>query len=212
MLPHRRTTEDAERCYRILSDYVEHAKKIPGVRFITANDLLHIYSSPLPPEVDVNTLARHFQQGITFLSVSAGDLSAADVLLQLLHMPPDYVDGPTFRGITTYRQTEIPEWLFKGTVQDVRAFIGANHRLPSEVWVGSQTLSLADFAVTLAGHTLSPGGPVRVMQGKLDFEKYFSSDAAAAFSWPIHPKGFAPTALLELARLQGWTLKPARLR
>jgi len=28
----------------------------------------------------------------------------------------------------------------------------------------------------------------------------------------IHPKGFAPESLLEMARLQAWTLKPARLR
>ena len=211
VLPHRRTTQDSERCYRILNDYVEHAKKIPGVRFVTANDLSHIYSSPVPPAVDVKTLARHFQKNITFLSLSSGDLSAADILLELLRMPPLYVDGPTFRGVSTYRQPEIPEWLFETTVQDVRAFIAANHRLPSEVWVGSQTLSLADFAATLAGHVLSPRR-VRVIQGKLDFEKYFSSDAAAAFNWPIHPKGFAPSGLLDLARLQGWTLKPARLR
>jgi hypothetical protein len=32
------------------------------------------------------------------------------------------------------------------------------------------------------------------------------------FSWPIHPAGFSAPELLELGRLQAWTLKPARLR
>jgi hypothetical protein len=44
------------------------------------------------------------------------------------------------------------------------------------------------------------------------FEQYFSTDALVSFKWPIHQKGFAPEELLALARLQGWTLKPARLR
>jgi hypothetical protein len=51
-----------------------------------------------------------------------------------------------------------------------------------------------------------------VKHGKLGFEQYFSTDARASFKWPIHPEGFAPEELLTLARLQGWTLKPARLR
>jgi hypothetical protein len=211
VMPHRRTQEDAERCFRILTDYVKHAKETPGVRFITANDLQHIYASPMPPRVDRAVLARHFQKGITFLSTESGDLSAADILLQLLRLPPDYVDGPALRGATTYREHTIPEPLFEAATQDVRSFIQTNKRLPGQVFIGSETLSLADFAATLAGHVLSPG-PVQVAQGRLEFERYFATDAARAFSWAIHPKGFAPVELLDLARLQGWTLKPARLR
>jgi hypothetical protein len=43
-------------------------------------------------------------------------------------------------------------------------------------------------------------------------EKYVSKDALRSFSWPIHPEGFSAPELLELARLQAWTLKPARLK
>jgi hypothetical protein len=210
-LPQRRTPAEAARCLKILHDYVEHARNLPGVQFVTADDLLRLYAAPIAPMVDSRTLAQHFsQQGITFLSVPSGDLSAADILLQLLQMPPEYVDGPTFQGRTTYRESSVPEFLFESSIQDVKSFIQTNHRLPSEVFVGSQTLSLPDFAATLASHILQPG-PVRVAQGKTNFEKYFSTDAVGSFRWPIHPKGFAPAELLELARLQGWTLKPARL-
>jgi hypothetical protein len=79
------------------------------------------------------------------------------------------------------------------------------------VFVGSKTLSLEDFEAPLPEHVASPG-PIRVKTGKLEFEKYFSTDARKAFDWPIHPEGFAPEELLALVRLQGWTLKPARLR
>jgi hypothetical protein len=211
VLPRRRSKNDAERCFRILKAYVEHAKAIPGVEFVTAEDLLRIYANPIPPAVSRIELARHFQRTINFLSTSTGDLSAADILLELLELPVEYVDGPTQPGTTNYADPTIPDFLFHTTLNDVRSFIQANHRLPSEVFVGSKTLSLEDFAATLAGHVISPG-PIRVKRGKLDFEKYFATDARKSFNWPIHPEGFAPEELLALARLQGWTLKPARLR
>jgi hypothetical protein len=211
VLPHRRSKEDAERCFQILKGYVEHAKAIPGVEFVTANDLLRIYATPIPPLVDRLELARHFTQSINFLSTESGDLSAADILLELLELPAQYVDGPTQLGVTNYTEKTIPDFLFESALNDVKSFIKTNHRLPSEVFVGSRTLSLADFAATVSGHLLSPG-PIRIKTGKLDFQKYFSTDARASFAWPIHPEGFAPEELLSLARLQGWTLKPARLR
>lgn len=210
-LPKRRSPEDADRCFGIMKAYVEHAKSVPGVRFVTANDLLRIYAAPIPPAVDVATLARHFRQSITFLSLDSGELSAADILLELLRVRPQYVDGPTVHGITNYTKPTIPDFVFDAAIQDVKSFIQTNRRLPSQVFVGSKTLSLPDFAATLAQHVLSPG-PIQVVHGRLGFEQFFSKDARAAFKWPIHPEGFAPEELLDLARLQGWTLKPARLR
>lgn len=53
--PKRRSSEESERCYEVLRKYVEHAKNTPGVRFITANELLHLYSTPIPPMVDLTT-------------------------------------------------------------------------------------------------------------------------------------------------------------
>ena len=70
--PKRRTPDDAERCFRILTAYVQHAKTMPDVKFVTASDLLSIYANPLPPAVNKLRLARHFKQGITFLSVAEG--------------------------------------------------------------------------------------------------------------------------------------------
>jgi len=121
------------------------------------------------------------------------------------------VDGPTQRGTTTYTEATIPDFVFDSALQDVRSFIQTNHRLPSDVFIGAKTLSLEDFAATLARHVVSPG-PIRVRRGQMEFANYFTTDARKAFAWPIHPEGFAPDELLALARLQGWTLKPARLR
>jgi hypothetical protein len=211
VMPKRRSHEDAERCFAILHEYVVHARETPGVQFIAADDLHRIYANPIAPPVDRLTLARHFKESINYLSTASGDLSAADILLELLGLPVRYVDGPTAQVTTSYAEETIPAFLFDASVRDVASFIETNGRLPSEVFLGSQTLSLGDFAATLAEHLLSPGA-IRVMHGKLGFEQYVSKDAKGSFSWPIHPKNFAPSGLLDMARLQAWTIKPARLR
>jgi hypothetical protein len=210
-MPKRRSGEEAERCFGVLQAYAKHIRSTPGVQAIAADDLLRLYANPIAPPLDKLTLARHVKQSIEYLSTPAGDLSPADILLELLGLPAFYVDGPTARGQTTYAEATIPGFVFDASLKDVRSFIETNQRLPSEVFVGAKTLSLSDFTATLAGYLLARG-PIRVQQGRLGFEQHISDNARRSFDWPIHPKGFAPRTLLEIARLQAWTLKPARLR
>lgn len=210
-LPRRRTPEDSERTYSILRRYVEHAKKIPGVRFVTARDLLQLYQSPAPPALARQKIAEHMAARQTFLVTEHGTLSAADMLLELLGMGYRVVDGPTARREGSYKGGVIPRPVFERAKRDTVSFIQSNQRLPGAVWLGSATLSLADFAATLAADDGS-GADVRARKGNLEFEKYFSTDPGGSFNWVIHPAGFRAPELLELGRLQGWTLKPARLR
>ena len=211
VLPKRRTHQEAERCFGVLSAYAKHARSMPGVQFIAADGLLQIYANPIAPPVDKLTLARHVKESINYLSTASGDLSAADILLELLGLPVHYVDGPTAAGTTSYKAPTVPAFLFDASLRDVRSFIETNGRLPSDVFLGAETLSLADFTATLAAHLLS-AGPIRVAHGNLGFEQYISTNAKDSFRWPIHPRNFAPRTLLDLARLEAWTLKPARLR
>lgn len=208
--PPRRTAEDSERCYRILQRYVEHAKARPSVRFVTARQLPLLYEGAVERVTERGPIARHMAERQTFLVTDAGALSAADMLQALLGMEPAVVEGPAARGETTYGTNEIPRAAFERAKTDAVGFIRANRRLPAEVWIGSRTLSLADFAATLAGDAGASSVPVR--KGNPEMEKYIATDATRTFNWPVHPKGFSAPELLELARLQAWTLKPARLK
>jgi len=78
------------------------------------------------------------------------------------------------------------------------------------VW-GAKTLSLADFTATLADSILHPAGEVRVARGQVKFDRYFATDPRKPFDWIIHSPDFTGGPLLDIARLQGWTLKPARM-
>lgn len=209
--PHLRTPAEAERCYGVLRAYVEHAKSVPGIRFVTARDLLQLYSSPVAPAVDRARIAAHLAVRQTFLRTEAGALSAADMVLALLGLEPQYVDGPASRVPTAAASNTLSRAAFEGARRDAVSYIRAHGRLPATVWAGADRLSLGDFAATLAAaDDRSP--TVALRRQNLEFEKYFSNDPKGAFGWPIHPEGFSAPELLELGRLQGWTLKPAVLR
>jgi hypothetical protein len=126
-------------------------------------------------------------------------------------LPPQTVDGPMAAGKTTYTGATIPAAVFRKAASDAADFIRRFHRLPNEVFLGAETLSLADFAAT-AGGSYGKAGDAPVVRGKIGFDRYFASDGRKPFSWVIHPENFDGAPLLDLARLQGWTLKPARLR
>lgn len=209
--PPRRTAEDSERCYRILVRYVEHAKTRASVRFVTARDLPLLYGSALGRVTDRARIAQHLAQRQTFLDTDAGALSASEMLQALLGMEPAAVEGPVARGETTYRRNEIPRAPFERAKTEAAGFIRASRRLPADVWVGSEKLSIADFAATV-GADDGASATVAVRKGNPEMEKYISTDASGSFKWPIHPDGFAAPQLLDLARLQAWTLKPARLK
>ena len=120
------------------------------------------------------------------------------------------VDGPTAPGTTTYAKPTIPVATFQRAARDAADFAARFHRLPNQVFVGAETLSLADFAATLAG-SVEGGSEIKVVRGNVEFDQYFASEGRRSFNWVIHPEGFDGAPLLELGRLQGWTLKPATL-
>jgi len=209
--PPRRTAEESERCYRILNRYVEHMKARPGVRFVAARELPLIYEGQGVRGGDRAVIARHMAARQTFLVTQRSSLSAADMLQILLGIEPALVEGPTVRGVTSIRAGVISRAAFERAKADAAAAIRGQRRLPSEVWIGAERLSLADFAATLGGDD-GAASEVQVRKGNPEMERYVATDAHGAFSWPIHPDGFSAPQLLELARLQAWTLKPARLK
>jgi hypothetical protein len=111
----------------------------------------------------------------------------------------------------------------RSVVRDTRDFIRIRHRVPARVFVGSAAAAPADFLCVmaqaylaldpatresarppLAGLTL-PASPTAVLP-----EQQVAPDSPGLFGgWVIHREGFRAPRILEVARLQAWTLKPA---
>jgi hypothetical protein len=208
--PRRRTAEESERCYGVLRQFVAHMKQ--RAQFVTAQDLLGMYESAVPRVVDRKAVAARLSRGIVFDDVAGQMMSPADMLQALLGLEVGVVDGPTAVATTTYARATIPSAAFDAAMADTASFIRRNHRLPNQVFIGAEGLSLPDFAATLAARILEAASDAKVVRGKIEFDRYFATDPRKPFNWVIHPQGFSAGPLLDLARLQGWTLKPARLK
>lgn len=204
--PKLRTKESSEKTYQILLRFMEQVKRTPGIRIITSRQLTQIYEAPVAP-VDAAAARRQLQQSIDVM----GYHSPADLLVSVLGLTPRYVDGPTQRKETNYSEANIARGLFERGKRDAIQYIERHRRLPSHVWFGSSFLSLADFTATLA-HDDGASLTVAVKKGELAFERHVATDPRRSFNWAIHPDTFEAPELLELGRLQAWTLKPAKLR
>ncbi len=205
--PNRRTAESEARAYRIFFDFVKHVKNTPGVRIITARELPQFVENPVRP------VSREVASSLLRKSIdSQQGWSAADLLIGALGMTARYVDGPERRVASTVAPgATVARWVFEKARRDAVDYVERSGALPAQVWVGNESLSIADFTATLA-HDDGASANVEVHKGELAFEKRIGTDAGKAYNWVIHPKGFAPEELLELGRLQAWTLKPALLR
>jgi len=112
---------------------------------------------------------------------------------------------------------DVPWSQFSRTVLDVADFIEKNQQVPNVVWFGSQPAPPESYLAALApvARTLlaanAPPASVSVAPARLVAARYVAEDSPALWSWPIFPEGFHSAHLMNLARLQAWTLKPALL-
>ena len=228
-----------EQAFKDFEEYVTFIKAQPGVRFVTATELMTIYEDRAMTRSfgreELRELARAVQKEITFQKMDGYALSAADAFGLLTDTTAAYVDRnamPTAAKLTplygparTYtapagstRSTSFPWSAFSQAVRDTASFCRTAHRLPDEVWVGSESMAPAEYLATL-GHAVeelivtgkTPSTVTR-QDGRFTADRYVAEDAPALWGWVIFPEGFHAPRIMELARLQAWTLKPAVLQ
>jgi hypothetical protein len=183
-------------------------------------------------QADLLAFARAAQQEITFQRLDGYSVSAADVFGLLTSAAAAFVetntwpatvkatalDGPARPYVPSTggtRSSSFPGSAFARAVRDTSDFIRTSRRVPDEVWIGPESLSPADYLATLAktveDMTATGNAPSDVMrrEGRFTADRYVAEDSPALWNWVIFPEGFHAPRIMELARLQAWTLKPA---
>ena len=106
---------------------------------------------------------------------------------------------------------------FTRTAQDVADFLAKQSRIPTSVWLGSVAVPPEAYLSALArvAADLAEGKPapetVEVRPARLAAAAHVANDGPNLWGWIIFPRGFRAPALMELAKRQAWTLKPALL-
>lgn len=200
-----RTPEDSERCYRVLNDYVDRIRKMPGVEFKSVAELLPLFTPADPPSLSPEFAKDLLRSGINW----HGQWSAAEILAAALGVPGRPIGAPLSRG-QTVTASSVARADFEKAKSEAAAHIRETGRLPSLVWNGNVPLSIGDFAAMLARDDGKQ--PVLFYRPSvLEFERYVGTDAQGNFNWVIHPLGLDGTPLYDLARVEAWTIKSARL-
>lgn len=237
--PGVRPRDETERAFADFAQFISFIKAQPGVRFVTASDLLEAYADRALTRGftrnEMLAIARAVQQPQNFLVRGDYALSVADMFSILTEAVAGFeaqgslpasvtmrnLDGPAdvFAPSAAVAQSPSFAWdAFARATNDVVSYTASAGRVPAEVWVGSEALSPSDYLATLGAsvETIVNTGraPETVVRraGSFAADRYVAPDSPDLWRWPIFPKGFHAPRIMELARLQAWTLKPAIMR
>jgi len=235
-LPPAKSAEEAERAFKYLEGLVTYMKSFARVQFVTASEALALLPDSAQNRIfrvqEIAEVAREVEPGISFQIYDNYTLAASDVFSLLNQFVAGAVSkkpsGPLRLASTPYgpssapagleKEIEVPWSQFSRTTLDVADYLEKNQQIPSVVWLGSQSIPPESYLVALsqvAKKLIVEGEPpesVRVAAAHLAAAKYVAEDSPALWNWVIFPPGFHSPSIMNLARLQAWTLKPALLR
>jgi WD40 repeat protein len=234
-LPPQKTAEETKLSYRIFADYVAFMKRFDDVQFVTASEAARLYADRARKRrfglAELKKIAVAVGDEVGFQKHGEYALAASEVfdLLnryvagQTAGKKVESVEledtplGPTSLVARMTEEVTTDDSQFTRTCADVAEYVRKHGRLPGAVWLGSTAVSPEAYLKALAKVALEllPGRPVpakiELAPAKLGVARYVSEDRAELWGWVIFPPGFRAPAMMDLARRQAWTLKPALL-
>jgi len=137
--------------------------------------------------------------------------------------------GPT-AAAPTHEVVETDRSQMDRTIADVAGYMDRHDRVPNAVWLGSTPVSPESYLKTLAryvtklaaepgivkgdaGPPVRPSGAdvIRFAPTRLRPADHVAAENSKLWGWVIFPADFRAPEMMELARRQAWTLKPAVL-
>jgi hypothetical protein len=234
--PPAKTAEETRSSYRVFEEYVRFIKRFPEVRFITASEAVKLYRDRARDRrftaAEIKNIAESVGDEVSFQSFKDHALSAGEAFLLLNDYvaarsdghTPEHLElkasplGPTGRVPLLSSAVTTDASQFQRTCRDVADYLRKQGRIPGAIWLGSQPVPpeayLAALARVARGLLDGKAMPetVEIKPAKLAAARYVSDDdPKKLWGWVIFPPNFRAPALMELAKKQAWTLKPALL-
>jgi hypothetical protein len=231
-MPPQKTPEESRIAYETFEGYIRHIKAHPDVQFVTAKEALELYRDTAQRHVfrndDVLAIAEKIRDDVGFCRVGSMALAASEQLVILNEFLRQHETGPNSSTIrlaaTPYGPTQPPPnhdtvsaslSQFMRTSQDVAEYLEVHGRVPNAVWLGSSPVSPESYLVTLAAavRSIAQAKPlpetIEFRPAQLSAARYVADDNPRLWGWVIFPAGFKAPEMMELAKRQAWSLKPA---
>jgi hypothetical protein len=234
-IPPAKTPEESKIAYQTFEGYIRFLKRFADVQFITASEAARLYRDKAQGRTfrpaELKAIAESVTNQVTFQTRKDYALAASEVFSLLneyvaektaghaadsimLESTP-YGPSNSFAAATEPISTDASQ--FSRTAADVADFLRKQGRIPTSVWLGSVPISPERYLRSLADVTISlvDGKPmpeaITLKPAKLAAAAYVADDAPNLWGWIIFPRGFRAPAMMQLAKRQAWTLKPALL-
>jgi hypothetical protein len=228
---------DREKAFQYFESLIRYMRSFPNVQFVTASEAYSLYRDEAYlhnfEAGDLADIASQVNSQVTFQIRDRYALAASEVFallnsfvagsgdqrsnapLALRYTP--YGPASWASGAVPNQPSQVAWSQFFRTSQDVGSFLETHRSIPNIVWLGSSPVTAESYLVALASiiQTMLRKEPapssVKLMPAELGAARWVAQDSPSIWDWPIFPAGFHSPHLMELARLQAWTLKPAIL-
>jgi hypothetical protein len=233
-LPPLKSPEESERAFQYFTDLVLFLKSFSHVNFITASDAAvlfrdraqkHVFSLP-----EIVGVAGQVDSQVSFQVGERFNLSASEVfyllnkfvanIAQRRGAEPIILDGtpygPASATAPLAANLVVPWEQFAHAALEIQDALDKTGQIPSTIMLGSQAVPPESYLVGLAQATEAltqkgePPESVTLGPAQLAVAQYVADDSPDLWDWVIFPRGFAAPKLMAFAKLQAWTLKPAR--
>jgi hypothetical protein len=232
--PPQKSPEESAVAWRTFESYIRFIRGFDDVTFVTASEAAVLYADRARGRAfstaDVKAVAEHLTSDVTFQRHADFALAPSEIFWLLNRYVATTVDkadrplsldtsplGPTEAG-TPFSDELTVDWSqFARSTVDVADYVDRRGRVPSTVWLGSKPTSPESYLVALAGvaATLAGGQPppdsITLEPARMAAADYVAKDDPRLWGWVIFPPGFRAPAMMELAKRQAWTIKPALL-
>ncbi len=236
--PPQRPPAETDGAFQRFGEYLDHIRSVPGVCWITASDLPGRYPDEVRtrgvPERDLDELAAQMAAGdLDYRKLGPRVYSVADQFEVLTLALLDILEGRPVRFPLTASgllgpDSAVPKSAFlpalagpafREALRDAGKFVRSERRVPARVFVGADMLAPADFLVAMGtawNEFRRTGTPLDQQTVPLRHdvqilaERHVAKDTPNLYgAWIPHRAGFRAPKIVELARLQAWTIKPA---
>jgi len=235
-LPPVKSAVEIYQGFRNFEAYISFLRNTSGVEFVTAGELLNLYEDKAATRAfsreELLQLSQAVQKETTFWTQTDFSLSPAEIFsllnstlssfLKSQKVPSqvrsEFTLGPT-RRVEKLAQSWSTSWNeFAAVSLDVQSALQKQGHIPNEVWIGSRALPPEDYLAAVGAvveELIRSGKPketIALQHGNFTADQYVAADSPGIWKWSIFPEGFHAPKIMELAKLQAWTLKPAILR
>ncbi|HVS36254.1 MAG TPA: hypothetical protein VMS17_11855 [Gemmataceae bacterium] len=235
-LPPQKTPEETKIAYESFETWIRFIKRFNDVEFITASEAAKLYPDrargrKFAPD-ELKEIAAAVGPEIDFQRRGDYALSAAEVFVLLNDYIAERAAGRTPEALElketpvgpTGETPALPDggvttdWSqFGRTAADAADYIRKQGRIPAAVWLGSKAVPPEAFLraeAAVAVDLLGGGKPepnVQIGPATLKTAARVADDDPKLWGWVIFPPGFHAPEMMQLAKRQAWSLKPAIL-